>query len=756
MANIPTYKPSESIKPAAVGHDNSGEHLARELDSIVNHVDAIRQQDVNFDINVKAKEAGSQLDFAPSEPLTRGDVRFQRRALQANQLAVNNNIRETALKFRSELTAPGKLTTNSGVKFRAQMLDYKAEVLGRIPEGNRQYAANKIDFYTESYGSMVDAKSNALAENNMKFSLYQFIDGSMQDASAQALQGGFGTVNAAALYGDIFRKVTAATASGLIPAQQAETILRMNQEKLQSFAVIGQFRQDLATGNGQESLQKFAAHPPADMDLQNYVTTLNEMKGMLGAFQNMQASEAAVKEQQINQMFNDVARNEMSPTDPIISNTIGEVAKSGGQPAVNSFIGRLNHASIIRSAKLSTRFIAPDAAIKAYNQILSKLNPSSEHYNEEVKYLNNAKAAVDANLKEFKQDTAKYAFEAPGVQEAIQRKRVTPDDMGLIANPEVVKTLLATQYALGAQDIQFTGTEPLVSVIPNDTAGLITDKINRENPEDQVQSLSQIANKFSDNAWIAFRDLKRAGLPSSSLNLLGAGQFNQGMMLNAINALKINKEQLQKFVPLKQQRQISDAVSSQMRDFMSTVLGGTQPSIEEASDLIHQTSTLASYLVAINQDTQASAVKKAMDFYINGTMQINNINGRGNIRYPNDISTEDLSNATAIIQRNVIKPDANYNLPVDKMSGLSEAAQKREFSLSIKNVGTWRTRPDNRGILLTDQFGSPVMVDDEPVEILFNDLRDPTSELRQKINDFKFKVEGNSFQNFANPTYTMR
>lgn len=745
MTKQPAYKPTEKFEMPSALPSGGGSSLSRELSSLVNQIDRTRQQDINFGLQQEAKEAGSLLDFKSSKPVTRADVLYQRRALQANQVAINNNIREEAITLRDALTKPGVLSASSGEKFHAAMEDYKADLLLKIPEENRAYAAMKADFYTASFGEMVNRRAEAFSKNQMQFQLYRFLDGSMQDASAKALQGGLNTITAAALYGEQYRKVTTAVNAGLLSALQGEQILKHNQAQLQSFGVMGEFRNQLQAGKGAEALQEFAANPPTDMSVENYLSTFSEMRGMLSTLQSAQKANAEASQEQMLQLFQQIAQDNVSPDDPIISTMMGNVEQNQGQAGVEKFQAGLSKANLSRANGLATRFMSPQTAQTAFNGVLKTFDSSSPDYGVKVEYLNSIKAAQDKNYQNFVNDRAGYVLTHPAVQEAISQRRDMPNDMGLLASPEILSRMVAIQKDMGAVNISQIAGQPEISVMTNDSAKLVAEKISTETPQERIATLLQIADKFGQYAPIAFRDLKRQGLQVADLMRLSLNENMPSETLNAVNSASLTKAQIDSAIEKPVRDRIDSKLNAAMSDYIDSVMNGSQPAFQDIQDTTDTVKKLA-YLKVMQGKSTDAAVKEAYQAYVGSMWNFSSINGRGTVRSPTDISVANVRLAAQKMEEKFIRPDSTYMMAVDKMTpnDLKETVQESHY-LAIKNQGEWVTTPDNSGIMLTDGFGTPVIVKQNGIntriEVRFEDLKDPNSPIASNVAEAKAEIK---------------
>ena len=113
MAKLPTYESNTEIQPTTAPSLRAGDEMERQLSDIDREANRTIDSILNFESAQKGKEEGQSLDFQPKTPLTRFQVIEQRRALQANQVYLTNNIRDQARKVFNEEIQPNHFDSKS-------------------------------------------------------------------------------------------------------------------------------------------------------------------------------------------------------------------------------------------------------------------------------------------------------------------------------------------------------------------------------------------------------------------------------------------------------------------------------------------------------------------------------------------------------------------------------------------------------------------------------------------------------------------
>lgn len=740
---IPTYDPTTKIQPAIQPYSKGFDEWSSDFEKLGKQENSLRVQDVDFDTMQEAREAGANPNFKEESPKTREDKIFERQALQSNQIALSNQVRSHALELRDQLTAPGSLTPNSGAEFHAQMNDYLANVVETAPEGNKEYIKNMGERYIDSIGESVNVQSKSLAKSNLRFNLYQYIDGNMQTAMRDAMDGSAkGAIDASALYGQIHAKVSSAVASGYMPGEQAASLLARSQQQLQVMSVMGKFRNDLNAGNGEESLIQFMQNPPSDMAPAQYKQALSMMQGMIQTKINAQKLNDQMITQQTQSIFDQVASGDIDPNSADVSEAY-QNAQSLGPAQGDKFNAGLQQATVKGTLAKATQFITPAQADQTSTMLMQKLNPNSPHYQTQVDAINEAKLAVYKNWKIFASDPANYALQAPMVQQAIQASSTEPTipfkSGGITSgsqflNTDSYKAIINTELQMGAQENPTTKGIPQISLIPKATAKNMAAALNSMSIDEQTANLRGIETQYPQYASIILRDLSNGGWSMANQLFYALSQTNPAKQFNAINSMRMTKKDMDTLTP-KQMNSIKSSVNSYLSDYNQSFNNYALPSPDRLTQTNDFLNRLAAYYIFSGKTTDPdTAASMAYNDLIPNLWSFTNPDGRSPLRLPVDISPDKVRLAMTYIVHTDISPASNFyyqNKPI---------SHSENYYDGVVQNGKWINLPDNSGIVLTDETGNPVKVMRKGkllfVGFKFDGLRNPNSKISQGIDQF--------------------
>lgn len=740
---IAMYQPTTTIQPAEKTSSKSFDEWSNSFEHLSKQINNMRVQDVDFNTIQEAKEAGASPDFQEHAPRTREDKIYERAALKSNEITLSNQVRTHALELRDELTKPGNLSPTSGVKFKAQMNEYLEGVVGNAPEGNKAYIQNMGQRYINSIGSTIDMRSNALAKSQLRFNLYSYINGQMQMAQRYAFDGtSKGVLNAAALYGQIADKINSAVMAGYMPGAQGASLLARSQQQLQVYSVLGKFRTDMQGGNAEQSLLQFMNNPPADMAPAQYKQALSMMQGMMQTQMESQKLNAQMIGQQTANVFNAVASGQMDPNSIEVSEAY-QNASAMGKSSEGSFNSGLASATVKGALANSTKFISPVQAEQTANMLIQKLDPGSPNYQIQLNAINEAKVAAYRNWKKFASDPAAGVMDSPMVQQAIQTSQTEPSvpyksggitSDGQFLNANINKAIIAQEKMLGATENPPSKDIPQLSLLSKGTARNMASTLNAMPVEVQVQKLQQLQKEQPDYFPIILRDLKNGGYTLGNQQFFALSQLNPASQFDAINAQRMTQKDMDSLTK-KQRSSIQTAVTGYLADYNASLNNYALPS----SDLLQSTNDtltrLAQWYVYSGKTSDPSAAAKmAYKAYIEPAWNFENLNGLSPIRFPKDLQAAQLKAAAKSTTDNYLSPNSVYiyqGRPIDNAEN---------YYQGITANGRWVNLPDNSGLILTDETGSPVQIKINGkisyVGFKFDDLRNPNSKLNQRIGKY--------------------
>lgn len=765
MAKQPDfYEPTTTIKPAQTETGKGYEQFSKDFEGFNRQLDTLRQQDVNFDAEQQGRIAGESPDFKYEEPVNHADVVYERSALDANKVALSNNVREQALTVRSEVTKPGSLNANSGEEFRTQMNQYLDGVIQAAPEPNKIYIKNMGQRYIQSIGSTIDTQANAFSKSQLRFQLYDYVDGNMQMAQRYALQGDpSGAFNEVALAGQINDHVRHAVAAGYLPAEQAESMIQSTKQQLQVYSSLGVFRNSLVQGNGEEAMQKFMQAPPSDMGIQQYQQTLSMMNGMISAQNNAIKMNQDMLTQQTIDTFNQIATGQISETDPQVSQVYNNVAAQSPEAGAQ-FKSHMSKATLQYATQQSLMFVTPAQSDATAEMMMSKLNPNSPNYSTQVAAIQAAQSIAAANYKKFVADPAGVAWQSPMVQQAIEAAKVNGDpfkrggvtapfshgavDQQVYMNADIVNAVLTQEKMMGAVENPLPG-QPQLSILPKSQARNRAAELNGMPLEQQMAYLTLTAQKFGENSTIVFRDLKNGGLPISNNMIFLASQANPASQVNMLNGSRMQDKDI-KSIDGSTRSKIMQAVTQQLQPYSDSLNNFALPSTNTIQQVRDTVNKQALYYIFAGKTTDPdTAAKMAYTDYFTNTYNFTNIAGKSQVRMPVDISSVDLGLAAQQTMQK-LNADSNYMF-YNRVNEATTVENKQAYYDDIISSGKWVTLPDDSGIVLTDKNGNPVRLMSDKnkpvyVEVKFEEMRNPTSDISVNINNLKQKISKSNFQ----------
>ena len=720
MAKLPRYESSILTQPVAAPTVTSGAKAASDFDRLSSRVSRQVQDVLDFDAVQQGKSAGSNINFKEQEPITQSQRIFERRALQANQVAIFNNVKSHARQLFNDEIKPGNFSTNSPENFRKKMKAYTNGMLQSIPKSNRQYAANVADRTESQYHTWLNNRANKLGQQEGRESLYEYLNTLQQQSQNDLVSGNIGDIlSATGAYGMGVRKINEATKSGLLTGKQAFQLKSSWKSQLQVAAVVGKYREDLKNGKGDTSLESFIMNPPKDMSFKDQQIALNHMRSLKNAYQQAENINDNILDSQIYNSLNQVSQGNLDPNSPEASQIFSNIAQSKGNEEALKYNDNLTSAQKTASVKNSIRFMSPQKFNDSISQIAKNLDPNTRAGERGIKDLNEISALYLKERRSFKNDPAAFVSDSPFVMQAASAAALQPNKngMGLLqdkyySTTNLNQAMIQQELELGAT-MQPKNGQPLVSLIPNDKAKEIVGYIQNLPFEGQIGALQEIEKKYGPKySKIALRDLTRAGYPAANLITLDIAKNTPAMGPNVVAAQDANKKELSSFIDTATKTSIDQAVTNGLTSLIDSFGSSMSFPVSQISSMKNKIINLSYYLLASNKASSAhEATKMALDAYINNNYSFSSYGG-SIIRVPKDETGKSVDIGTLKEMMRLKQKQAlrNPELPLVKSAFGKNSAVEQNAIQSIRDFGKWVTTPDDSGVFMVDALGSPVVV----------------------------------------------
>lgn len=772
MAKLPTYQSNIEIQPTAAPNLRAGEETERVLSDADRQANKAINSLLSFEASQKGKEEGQSLDFKPSTPVTRFQVIEQRRALQANQVYLTNNIRDQARKIFNEEIQPGYFNGNSPERYREKMEAYLNDIVARAPAGNKEYAQNFGNWIISKHESVLQNRAIKYDNQEARADLDEYLTGLQESAFKDAVDGNYLSVlDSMGQYGQGVRKINEAVRANVITPEAGASIREKWKTQLQTQSYIGQYKNLLneegVTG-ASEFMQKFITEPtPKDMSMATYQNIINGMSKLSTIYaqaqkiQDKQLSDATLSS------LNQVASGIADPDSDDIANNYSNLYAMHGQDAANKYSNKVDEASTVATRNETLKFLNPQQFDAAIEKMQQGIDPNTHAGQVELQTLSNAVAYYNKQRKEFNQDPKGYTDASPIVQQAASRQAINPDlsnygvlQDGYLQNANYLKTSIDYQLELGAS-MTPNGQQPTVSVVSKQKAQEIASQLNAMNVEQQVFFLTNAAKPISEGGYgqytnIFYRDLAKYGYKGGALEIADAQRAGNPDVQYAIQARMSDQKTTLSLLPSDSikniQQQIASRTSANLQSFAQSMTNyglGLSSVDKNIANKKQNVITFATWLYANNK---AASPKDAVDIAtkLYAPYAYKRV-GNNTVRFPDDY---DSANAVALMKYKMSQvKNLKSFFGFDKIYGKDSLAMMKLHQQNIESQGGWVTLPDDSGTILVDGNGAPVMVtgkDGKPTSITvnFDRANDPINKEATKAREFNKNFIQNQINKF--------
>lgn len=765
MAKLPTYQSTTEVQATPAPNLRGEQEMGQQISDLDRKANQVINDLLSFNASQKGKLEGQSLDYQEKTPLTRFDVIENRRAMQANQVYVTNDIRSQARKLFNQEIQPGKFNANSPENYQVKMEKYLQETLKDVPPANREYAKNLGDWITEKHVSILQNRASKYSNQQARAQLDEYLTGLQESAFKDAIDGKYlDVLDSMGQYGQGVQKINEAVRAGVITPEAGATSKENWKTQLQTQSYVGQFR-NLLNQDGIEEAQSFMSdfikNPTGDLSPKAYNNVINGMTGLLSVYGKAEKIQDGQLADQTVASLASIASGKTDPDSSEVASIYSNIANKQGLDAANEYNSKVYDASNTASLYESLKFLPVQNFNDAVSKLSEGIDPSTHQGRVQQDTLNKVVAAYSKARQEFAKDPKGFTDASPIVQQAASRQAINPNlkgygvlNDGYLESANYNQTSAAVQKMLGAS-YNPTNGQPRIHMLSNEQAKNLVGEINQMPLQEQVGALQAIENKYPQYSEIALRDLKDAGLNISSLwTLQVANDSPQDLPMYA-TAISQNVKDLQTKVPNSIDQ---SAIKSQVALSFSRLYSSTAryQSVYGSDDTQGQ-QLAEKYALYLYGNGFASSPEEAATTATK-TMLDNSYNFMGyngdTIRVPAKYDAGVVKAAIKIKQREALKQGGFVNAPEGRTG-------KRMYLDSLRSNSHWVTSPDDTGVIMLDGLNTPVQIMDsdgnpKTIAINFESLANGTSEIAKKAQlesgEAFFKdTTGNAVKKLAEP-----
>lgn len=745
MADLQRYKAQQPITPDIHTHDamrevaSSAAQLENAFQNFSNKNMQMYQQQQAYDAKQAGEQAGSDLNFQPSKPITQADMIYQGAALEANKAAVQLDISGNLQRIRDDVLDPKNFGPDALDRYNKLASAYQEGAFASIPKEVQPAAKHFFEYYNQQSQNMVTNHVQGLTRNQMQFQLFDYLHETEKQAGNAAFSGDYDS--ASALTGQGIQKLQSAVATGLIAGPTAAHLKQGYVSQAHQDLYLGQFSRLLNSDPAKASgfIGDFLQNDNVDMNPIEKMKMVTQMHRMWKQYELQQDADGINLEQQMKSAVAGVQNGE-SPSQ--YANVVAQVQgfKPVKYPAFNA---KMQAAELSYGLEQALTYTKPEEAQQFLrdhepNKFLKDGTPNPA-YAEMMSVWHHGQDIVNKLDKQWKDDPAGMAIKNPTVLKAYDARnqaatgpdgKVQSVTRGTI-NP--IDAMVNVQRQHGIPDSQ-------LSVMTKSIASSKVAMINGLDLPQGVDALQDIFNQYGPQyAAIVSRDLSKAGLSITPLLALAVKNNPQsrGALPDVLKAMQANPKDLDKSLPVGMgMKDVRKAVPGALSDWEASMQNYNGDTTQHRAQMQGAVGQYAAYLLASGKaKDSAAAAQSAADTLINNFYSYPKINGY-KAAIPKQYDTALVNKAFGHLWDEAKSADLQTpQLYASTFHTLGGDALQRQYKSDSISQAHLAVEPGDKSAVLVDNQGSPITTKDgKTFKVNFDDLNDTFSDIRTNID----------------------
>lgn len=737
MADLPRYKAQQPITPDPHTRDairevqTGADRLQGAFQEFSNKNMQQYQMQQNYAAKQEGEQAGSDLNFKPSQPVTQADMVYQNAALEANKAAVQLDISSNLQRIRDEVMDPKNFGPDAVNRYNKLASAYQEGAFAAIPREVQPSAKHFFEYYNQQNSQVVTHSVQGLTKNQLQYQLFDYLNQTEKDASNASFSGDHDA--AAALVGQGVQKLQSAVATGLIGGPTAAHLKEGYVSQAHQEGYLGQFSRILNTDPSKASafISDFLKSPGVDMTPIERMKLVTTMHRMWRQYELQQDMDGINIRQQMKSAIAGVQNGE-SPSK--YANIVAQV--QGFSPKeYPAFAAKMQAAEFSYAVEDALTYATPAeqqailTASKPHPFLADGVTPNPA-YAELIAAWDHASNLVQKLDKQWKDDPAGMAIKNPSVVKAY-------DDRNQAATGPDGKVQSVTRGTINPLDAMINvelkrGVPPEnLSVMTKSMAAGTVSELKGMDLPGQVAKLNSLLPQYGQYAPIASKDLQKAGLEFQPLLAVAVSNnpASRGALPDVMKALSANPKDIEKAMPAgATTKAVHAQVAGAMSDWSAAMLQSSNgDTTQHRAEMTKAVTQYASWLVANGKSDSAGAAQMAADTLINNFYNYSKINGY-KVALPKDVDTS------------MAKDAFNY---------LLDGAKKSDLQVPGFYASTFHTLTNDQ---LQSQYKSDsvgqahlAVLPGDTTAVLVDDQSTPILDKSGKRFEFNFKDLGDSF-----------
>ncbi|MHA1454364.1 MAG: hypothetical protein ACTSR5_00070 [Promethearchaeota archaeon] len=629
-------------------------------------------------------------------------------------------------------------------EFIAKVKGYRSGLIPNIDQELVPWANRNFAFYSMSANNKIQARINESARAEQLSLLNNNVSSNTNLMEQELLQNNQGVAVTHRLATE--RMISDANDKGIISPTAYVNLQNNLKDSWNKSSVLGEYQLSLNQGLKQSAKfkEQFLKTPNAKFSEDDKL----KMMRLFGAYDQQKAQAAGYTKQNYDNVSNRLVYNTTYGIDDSKENQAVEYLKLLNPSKFQAKVApRLDEASKVNSILTQYKYSSPSRMKSA----ISELKITAPSF-EDSKINQKASSILEADVQNMESDPVRYFASSPTLKSEIVHARTT----GISTVPNVIVNY---QKAIGIK-------EKDIKAVPNLVASNVVNAIKQypmvPNPEQpnvptQSQALARVVTGFHGQSRYYFlRQLQQSGLPSASQYLLRISNSddNQVKALQTDAAVAFSRN-------IDDYKNILDAHSTNVSGLSKTIYGNSmfQNYLESmqgfkgdiskpVNNLVKHAQLLSAQLMS-QGESKDDAVNNSMKALTSG-IAYGSYHGYS-FQYPKEFSGiggNILTNIGGPTNSGMINRAVDYLhstalnsdlfVPLHIGNALPKDARKEVVNSYVLSTSYIKQTPDGLGLELANQDGVPLKTTDgKKFEVLFKDLRNPSSEINEKLSNFE-------------------
>ncbi len=764
MKSLPTFTDKPEIEPvSAPDVQSSYERMAAALQNVSTLTTRFLQEPLERAAKQKGTQEGIQEDYNPKgTPITPLGIAEREAAITAHRsrllFDIKSKVNQLYLKYstpKSPINPDGGISYKSFPNFQQALTGWSNGYISGMSKTFQPYAKEVLNQYAQVAQTKLIRQTSELWKKQQTADIQLGLNQRLDDLADIARRGD--KARAEALLKTTNQEITQWVSNGFMSPKEGANEQYKFSKTYRKQTWLGECESAIVRGKYQEWVDKVHKSPDfKDRPIEREQILQQGAVLYKGVGAEVDTSHYIRLEKQLQnlkQIQNGGSINTALLTD---SQKVNPHQAATYLNAANLY---KNSAQLHQSLKY--------LSAKESNDLLDnfKVDPNDPNAFEDFKTLAAARAYNRSRLKEFNDDPAGFLDLSPIVTTAVQSAFTSPGFDKLSPTEQRQRILSYKLTALVAKERQMGISETNLQVIPKQQLAQEQSKIKALPPTDAILEFNNyiqdfpeqyrriaIKNLYDNGKGVPFAKQRliqmaadpntRSEVPSFAAVLTLAAQ--KGGQQALLDNARLQDSSITTFRSVTQDLQDKSAV----KEYVASLYNVNGNPTERITDLYHNLTLLTLYHVSkgMNYDNaQEQAIHALISQY-----QTDSYNGkywRAPTSYPyngKDIPLQKDHITDAIAHLFEVANKKGVDLPTSYAPFVSSSVKSEVYTPQVLSTASVQTLPDESGLQLVDYVGNPITIHGHPLQIKFEDLVNPHSqlnlELAQQPSQFKKRL----------------